>query len=96
MYSKIIAEAAPRRQRRSFSRFEKTEEWLLMKADLEKGIAPGEALQVVLTERDKKNYGIRTLLSVVRFLKKYLSAQNLPYTVQSFRRQEGDYIIVRR
>jgi hypothetical protein len=94
MYIKVRVETAPRRRRRSFSQFERTEEWTLMKVDLEKGLAPGEALQVLLTEQDKQKYGIRSRISVARFVKKYLAVHKLPYRVRSFRRDEGDYIIV--
>jgi hypothetical protein len=94
LYSKITIETAPRRRRRSLAQFEKTPEWALMKADLEKGIAGDEALQVLLTEEDKRNYKIRSRISVARFVKKYLAVHNLPYTVRSFRRDEGDFVIV--
>jgi hypothetical protein len=96
VYTKITVEAAPKRRRRSVSHFEKTQEWKLMKADLEKGLAPTEALQVVLTEHEKEKYGIRTRISVARFIKKYLVGQKLPYMVRSFRRDEGDYVIVQQ
>jgi hypothetical protein len=65
-----------------------------MKADLDKGIESGEALQVLLTAEDKSKYGIRSRTSVARFLKKYLAAHNLPYILRSFRRGEGDYFLV--
>lgn len=96
MYTKIKLETAPKRRRRSSSQFEMTKEWGLMKVDLAKGLAQGEALQVLLTERDKQKYGIRTRISVARFLKKYIAAHNLPYKVRSFRRDEGDYVIVQK
>jgi hypothetical protein len=96
VYTRIRIEAAPKRRRRAVPRFEKTEEWSLMRIDLEKKLAPGEALQVLLTENDKKKYGIRTRISVVRFIKKYLAGQKLPYKVRSFRRDEGDYVIVQQ
>lgn len=94
MYTKVRLEMTAKRRRRSVSQFEKTQEWQMMRADLEKGVAPGEALQVMLTEEDKQKYGIRTRISVARFLKKYMAAHKLPYKVRSFRRDEGDYVIV--
>ena len=94
LYKKIKLTTAPRRQRRSVSKFEKTEEWTLMKADLDKGIAPSDVLQVVFTAEDKRKYGIRNRLTVTRFLKKYLAARKLPHVVRSFRRGEEDYIHV--
>jgi hypothetical protein len=45
MYGRTTATKAPTR-RRSKLEFEKTEEWSLMKADLEKGSTPDEALQL--------------------------------------------------
>jgi hypothetical protein len=94
MYKRIIAERTPRRRRRAVARFAKTKEWTLMKADLEKGIPKNQALQVLLTEQDKEKYGIRSRISVARFVKKYLAVHKLPYRVRSFRRDEGDYVIV--
>jgi hypothetical protein len=94
VYTKIRIEAAPKRRRRAVSRFENTEEWALMKIDLGRKLARGEALQVLLTESDKKKYGIRSRISVARFVKRYLAVHKLPYRVRSFRRDEGDYIIV--
>jgi hypothetical protein len=96
VYTKIRIEAAPKRRRRAVSRFENTEEWALMKIDLGRKLAPGEALQVLLTDNDKKKYGISTRISVARFIKKYLASQKLPYMVRSFRRDEGDYVIVQQ
>ena len=94
MYTKIRIETAPKRSRRSIARFEKTDDWISMKADLQKGLQPGEGLQVLLTEEEKNKYGIRNRLSVARFVKKYVATHRLPYVVRSFRRDEGDYIIV--
>jgi hypothetical protein len=73
-----------------------TEEWALMRTDLGKKLARGEALQVLLTDNDKMKYGIRTRISVARFIKKYLASRKLPYKVRSFRRDEGDYVIVQQ
>lgn len=96
MYSKLTIGTMPRRRRRSVSQFEKTDEWALMKVDLENGIASGEAIQVLLTEQDKTKYEIRTRITVARFIRKYLAAHSLPYKVRSFRRDEGDYVIVQK
>lgn len=96
MYTKIKIQMAPKRARRSIARFEKTNDWMSMKADLQMGLAPGEGLQVLLTEEEKKKYGIRSRISVARFVKKYVATHKLPYVVRSFRREEGDYIIVQQ
>ena len=42
-------QAAARRQQRSVSKFEATEEWNLMKADLDEGVGPNEAQQVLMS-----------------------------------------------
>jgi len=67
-----------------------------MKVDLDKGIGPNEALKILLTEDDKKKYGIRNRLTVARFLKKQLAAGKLPCVVRCLRPNEGDYILVAR
>jgi len=67
-----------------------------MQADLERGLKADDALQVVLTDEDKKRYGIKSRLTVVRFLKRYLAAHKLRYHVKSFRGDLGDFIVVQR
>jgi hypothetical protein len=65
-----------------------------MQIDLERGLKANDALQVVLTDEDKKRYGIKNRLTVVRFLKRYLAAHKLPYYVRSFRGELGDFVVV--
>ena len=94
-YQKLTAAEIPKGTRQSFARFEKTEEWRLMRADLDKGLKPHEALQAVLSPADKKKYGIKDRRNIVRFIKRYIKNENLPYMVKSFQRQGvGDFIIV--
>jgi|SRR5579872_1159165 len=96
-YKKITATDVTKRSRLSVSRFEKTEEWRLMRADIEKGLRADEALQVVLTDEEKKRYKIRNRRTVARFVRKYLEQRNLPYIVKSFHRDDtGDILIVQR
>ena len=76
------------------SRFESTEEWRLMKADIDAGLKPQEALQVILTDEDKKKYKIKNRHTVARFIKNYLDSKGLKYGVKSFRRDNGDFIVV--
>jgi hypothetical protein len=96
-YKKITATDVTKRSRLSVSRFEKTEEWRLMRADIEKGLKADEALQVVLTDEEKKRYKIRNRRTVARFVRKYLEQRNLPYIVKSFHRDDmGDVLIVQR
>jgi hypothetical protein len=94
-YKKITAKGVPKRSRLSVSRFEKTEEWRLMRVDMDKGLKADEALQVVLTEEDKQRYKIKNRRTVARFVKKYIESKNLPYIVKSFHRDDiGDLVIV--
>jgi hypothetical protein len=93
-YKKIRASDIPKRPRKAVSRLEKTEEWQLMKADLEKGLKANEAMQLILTEEDKKKYGIKNRRSIVRFLQKYLTEHNLPYSLKSFQRDFGDFFVI--
>jgi hypothetical protein len=65
-----------------------------MQIDLARGLKANDALQVVLTDGDKKRYGIKSRLTVVRFLKRHFAAHKLRYHVKSFRGDLGDYIIV--
>ena len=94
MYRKIKANQIPKGERKTESRFEKTAEWKMMKADIDHGLKVNEALQVVLTPEDKKRYKIKNTRIVDRFLKSYLKEKGLPYTAKRFRRDEGEYIVV--
>jgi hypothetical protein len=95
MYKKIKESDIPKRERKSESRFEKTPEWLAMKADIDRGLKSKEALQVALTDADKEKYRITNRRTVARFVKKYLDEQGHEYTVKSFRREDMDFIVVR-
>ena len=94
-YKKIHVSDVPRRPRQAVSRFENTPEWKAMKADLEKGLVHNEALQIVLGEADKAKYGLKNRRTIARFIVKYLSDRELPYTLKSFHREgEGDFFII--
>ncbi len=94
MYKKVNESQIPKRRRVSVSRFEKTEEWRLMKADIDTGLKPREALQVILTDADKAKYKIKNRRTVARFVQKYLDSKGLKYGVKTFRRDNGDFIVV--
>lgn len=67
----------------------------MLKADCEKGFAPGEAVSIVLNDDDKANYGIKNRRTIARFIAKYLSDRELPYTLKSFHRDgEGDFFFI--
>jgi hypothetical protein len=95
-YKKIHAAEIPKRPRKAVSRFERTDEWRLMKADLDKGVKAHEALQVILTGADKQKYGIKNRRSVVRFLQKYLKQHKLPYSLKSFEHDSGDFFVIKK
>ena len=95
MYKKVKESQIPKRRRASVSRFENTEEWRLMKADIDEGLKPREALQVILTDEDKKKYKIKNRRTVARFIQKYLDSKGLKYGVKTFRRDTGDFVVVR-
>lgn len=95
MYKKGKLEEVPKSTRKSASRFEKTAEWRMMKADIDRGLKPLDALQVALTDEDKKKYKIRNRVTVARFVKKYLAAKGLDYGVKSFRNNNYDYVVVK-
>ena len=68
-----------------------------MRADIEEGLKADEALQVVLTDEEKRKYKITNRLTVARFVRKYLEQRHLPYIVKSFHRDDmGDIFIVQR
>jgi hypothetical protein len=94
MYKKIEASQVPKRRRLVASRFEATPEWKAMKADLDKGLKPKDALVVTLTDDEMCNYGILNRRTVGRFLQRYVAARNLPYRVRVFNREATGWIVV--
>lgn len=96
MYKKVKAEDLPKRDRRGESRFERTPEWANLKADIDKGLKPKDALVVGLTDADKERYGIQNRRTIARFVQKYLAENDIPYRVKSQRKDEMDLIIVSR
>jgi len=94
MYKKVKESQVPKRERKSESRFAQTEEWKHLKADIDRGLKPNEACEVILTADDKKKYKIKNRRTVARFVKKYLDENGLKYGVKSFNRDGMDFIIV--
>jgi len=94
MYKKTTLNDLPKRQRKGLSRFETTDEWRMMKTDLDRGLKPQDALQVVLTDEEKQKYRIRNRVTVARFIKRYLGAKGFTYRVRTFRRDNCDFIVV--
>jgi hypothetical protein len=67
----------------------------MMQADIEKGLKPGEALQVIIGPADKDRYNIHNRRSITRFIQKYVRARELPYSVKSFeRRTTGEFFFL--
>lgn len=94
MYGKIKAADVPTRGRKSESRFERSPDWKAMKADIDRGLKPNEALQIALTEEEKKQLGISNRRTIARFVQRYLAAKDLPYVVKSFHREQLDHVLV--
>jgi len=94
-YKIVTTGNVPKRSRLPVSRFENTDEWRRLRADIDAGLTPDKVLEVVLTEADKKKYNLKHRRTVARFIKKYLQSKHLPYRVRSFHRDdEGDFFLV--
>jgi len=93
-YNKVHISELPKKARRAVSRFERTPEWKLLKADLEKGLKPKNAIAISITEDDKAKYGIHNRRTIARFLQKYLKANNLPYAFKSFTQHGTDFFMI--
>ena len=94
MYKKTKESQIPKRERKTLSRFEVTPEWRMMKSDIDKGLKPQEALQVVLTESEMAKYRITNRRTIARFVQNYLTERGLKYGVKSFQREVNEYIVV--
>jgi hypothetical protein len=97
MFRKLTAgDDRPKRKRSDAgtSRFELTQDWQLMKAALDGGLKPQEAVEVVLTPELKKKFNLKHRRTVTRFLQKYVHGHGMPYTVKSGERDLGTYFLV--
>jgi hypothetical protein len=95
MYKKISETKLPRVTRNRAFRFESTQEWRLLWADVQKGIPEGKALQISLTDDDKLKYRVKNRKTVWRFVKMKIEEAGLPYDVTSYRAEDMDHIVVR-
>lgn len=77
------------------NRFERTEEWLLLKKALDHGLKPNEGYLMVLTPEDKKRYHIKSKRTVVRCIRQYMRDNKMPYTLATFNRDEGDTYVIK-
>jgi hypothetical protein len=93
-YVKTTQAKAAKRTRVRVPRFERTEEWRMMKADIDRGLAPGSVLQVGFTEDDMRKYRITNRRTVARYLKNYLAARKLSYRVKSFQSDLGGFFVL--
>jgi hypothetical protein len=89
-YARTTVAKAPKRTRVRIPRFEKTDEWQQMRADLEKGtIKPDGALMLTFTAADMQKYRITNRRTVARYVAKYIATHNLPYKTKSFQSKAG-------
>jgi hypothetical protein len=95
MYKKIAESKIPKVTRNRPFRFESTPEWRMMWADIQKGIPQGKALQISLTDEDKKKYRLAWRKTIWRFVKMKVEAAGLPYEVTSYRAEDMDHIVVK-
>jgi hypothetical protein len=84
----------PKRTRSQPSRFESTKEWKQLKAAIDSELTPGEFVAVILTEEQKKEIGIAHRRTIARFIKKYVRARTLPYSIKSFTQDGMDHYYV--
>jgi hypothetical protein len=60
------------------------------------GLKANEALQLVMTDEDKRRHNIKNRRTVARFIAKYLRDKKLPFMLKSFHRDDmGDLFIIR-
>jgi hypothetical protein len=92
-YKRLKPPDVPIGKRVKPSRFEKTPEWERLKADLDKGFHGG-AIQITLTQDEKRKYGIKARRTVNRVIQKYLTTHKLPYSLKSFSSGESDCFLI--
>jgi hypothetical protein len=94
VYAKVKVTDLPARTLKRESRFEGTEEWKQMRADIERGLKPKDALQIGFTKADMAAIGLSNRRAIQRFIQGYLAEHNHPYVVSCVRNGDTDFIIV--
>lgn len=96
VYKKLKAsEEKPTRHRDQPPRFEGTDSWRKMKADIDEGLKPQEALKLIWTEEDKEKHSITNKRTIQRFIRDYIRDKGLPYKVLSFAQKDtGSFVIL--
>ena len=106
MFKKLSESDIPKRERKSESRFEQTEEWRQMKKAIDGGLepesAPGAkdagAVVVQLSDDDLSRIGLVTGINgrktVDKTVKRYLRAHGLKYRVKALQREGLHHIYV--
>jgi hypothetical protein len=81
-YKKCKVSDLPKRKHRDqVPRFAKTPVWAAMKADLDAGLKPNEAVRTILDAEAKKKFRIKDKKTIMRFLKQYLADNGLKHHV---------------
>ena len=95
VYRRFVGEPI-KRSRKGESRFEKSQEWRLAQADLDKrNFVPNEHIMFALTDERKRELGIQNRRTIARFLKKYIEKQGMKdYYVKAFRKENRDVVMV--
>lgn len=95
MYRRTKEHSLPKPSRKYKSAFEDTREWKMMREDLEKGLKPGEALEVSLSGKDLERIGLLQR-NIARWIGIYLERNGMTkYKVLNFRRAGLTYIVVK-
>jgi hypothetical protein len=95
-YKRVKPDEAPKRLRKTESKFETTPVWAELKKDLDKGWKGEDVLQVVITPADKKSLGITNPRTVPRFLRRYFEQNELQYKLKTVRRGDVDVILIHK
>jgi len=93
-FIRTTVDKAPKLTRVRVPRFEKTKEWAELRAALDQGLKPAEAVAVIFTERDMLRYRITNRRTVTRYVKQYLEAHKLPYHLKSWDLRSGGFNVV--
>lgn len=93
---KIVApEDIPKSGRKPVKLFEKTREWKLVKAELDKGYPTGKGLIVIeLTPKEMAEMHIKSERTIVRFLSEYFAKNQLSHRIKVRRRDGVSRVII--
>lgn len=84
----------PKRKLTRIPRIFQTVDWKIALTKMAEGLKPGEAIMIVLSPEEMKQYGIKSIRTASRPIKQHVKIHGLPYKVTAKNTAEGGVIVI--